>query len=543
MGKQLSRRDFLTAVGGASVVALGGSRISKTDLDRMAAQVRTRGADTIKAASSIKAAGKDLGAVEHVIFLMHENRSFDHYFGTLGGVNGFDATSSAFAQSWPGGASSTLLPFHLDVKKQQAECTYDLSHSWQAEHASWNNGAMDSFVSTHTSAGYEGDQGVVTMGYYEKADIPFYYDLAKKFTICDDYFCSVLGPTHPNRLMQMTGTLDPAGVAGGPILVTNSSESLEGTCSWTTMPEILSDASISWKCYNPYGSGYQPGNAASMLLCKNVLMYFDQYTSDTSSALYDNAFNYYGPNVSGGFSGGVGPNDFASDVANDTLPQVSWIIPPVGFDEHPPAPALLGEWFTQQILDTLTSNAAVWSKTVLFIMYDENDGWFDHVAPKTAPADTAGEYVTSSNANVSYALGQPIGMGFRVPMLVVSPFSAGGYVCHDTFDHTSQLQFLETLFGVTNPNISAWRRANTSTLENSLPLLGGTISTKAPKLPKVAWSSTEVWASGGPAPVDTECSSTQVYDEINKSKSTPAFPVPTKQKQPKQHGTLKTTPS
>ena len=144
---------------------------------------------------------------------MHENRSFDHYFGSLGGVDGFNTKSAAFAQPWPGsGHAKTLLPFHLDSVKTVAECTNDLSHSWQAEHASWNHGAMNKFVSTHTSAAYEGpSEGTLTMGYYTAADMPFYHTLAKNFTICDRYFCSVLGPTHPNRMLQMTGTLDPAG--------------------------------------------------------------------------------------------------------------------------------------------------------------------------------------------------------------------------------------------------------------------------------------------------------------------------------------------
>ena len=284
-----NRRQVLAGGLGAAL-ALGGVRSGLQEAERRA---------IVRAAASVRPAGSDLGAVEHVVFLMHENRSFDHYFGVLGGVNGFDASSSAFAQAWPGGASSTLLPFHLDTTTSHAECTYDLSHSWAAEHASWNNGAMDSFVSTHTSGSYEGPElGTLTMGYYDSSDIPFYYDLVQQFTICDNYFCSVLGPTHPNRLMQMTGTLDPAGVAGGPVLVTNSKESLEFTCSWTTMPEVLTDAGVSWKVYNPYGASYQPGSSTSMLFCKNVLMYFEQYQQSVNPTLYQNAFGYYGPNVS-----------------------------------------------------------------------------------------------------------------------------------------------------------------------------------------------------------------------------------------------------
>src|SRR5271155_2641375 len=121
MAESIYTRRQVLAGGLGAAAALGMGK---------AAWLRAEGRETIRQAASIKAAGSDLGAVEHVVFLMHENRSFDHYFGTLGGVNGFDGSSTAFAQAWPGGASSTLLPFHLDTVAGQAECTYDLSHSW-----------------------------------------------------------------------------------------------------------------------------------------------------------------------------------------------------------------------------------------------------------------------------------------------------------------------------------------------------------------------------------------------------------------------------
>jgi len=521
-----NRRQILAGgLGAAMAVGASRSRV-----------LSSYGRRTVRAARAVPAAGSDLGAVEHIIFLMHENRSFDHYFGMLGGVNGFDAASTAFAQEWPGGASSTLLPFHLDPATSKAECTYDLNHFWQAQHSSWNEGAMDSFVSTHTSSTFEGPElGTLTMGYYDSSDIPFYYDLAQNFTICDKYFCSVLGPTHPNRLLQMTGTLDPAGVAGGPVLVTNFDSSLEFTCSWPTMPEVLTDAGVSWKVYNPYGPDYLPGSSNSMYLCKNVLMYFDQYKQTTNSALYENAFGYYGPNVANGdatfsFTGGKGPNDFAQDVKRNQLPAVSWLIPPQGFDEHPPAPASLGEWYTSQILNTLTSNKEVWAKTVLFIMYDENDGWFDHVSPPTPPAGTTGEYVTASSDAAKYP--GPIGLGVRVPMLVVSPFSAGGWVCSDTFDHTSQLQFVAERFGVSVPNVSTWRQSTAGNLTTTLPRLN-TPTTKVPKLPETSENIKE-------APIKGECSKDQLEEN---NPATAPYPIPSNQVQPVQGpNTLTPTP-
>ncbi len=507
-----------------------------------AAVLATTGRATAEAAALVPAAGSDIGAVEHVVFLMMENRSFDHFFGTLKGVRGFNdhpvGSNGVFAQAWPdnpGGTHPTLLPFHLDTANSNAECTFDLTHNWLPQHLSWNNGAMDAFVSTHTSASYEGPtHGIDTMGYYKKPDIPFMYALADKFTICDGYHCSVLGPTHPNRLMWMSGTLDPAGSAGGPILVTNSSAALQFTCSWTTMPELLEAAGVSWRVYNPYGSAYDVTSNSSMLLNDNVLQYFSQYQS-SSTTLHQNAFSYYGPNVSGGFGSPNGPDDFAKDATSGQLPSVSWIIPPIGYDQHPPAPAALGEWYIQQVLNTLLSNPAVWAKTVLFISWDENDGFFDHVSPPTPTSGTAGEYLTvnplPADAN---GIAGPLGLGVRVPMLVVSPFSVGGWVCSDTFDHTSQLRFLETRFGVTVPNLSNWRRSVTGDLTAALPVLGAPV-TKPQRLPATSESTTT-------PPISNECSPGQLI-EVNDSNQA-QYPLKKHQKMPvQQSGSLRRTPS
>ena len=513
MDRTFSRRQVLAGGIGGAALALGGL-----------GSLRSAGAETVRRAATVKPAGADLGAVKHVVYLMQENRSFDHYFGMLGGVKGFSDPDNrgSFTQEWPGGAQASLLPFHMDTKTQDAECTYDLSHGWAAEHACWNGGSMDQFAATHTSTAYEGDLGINTMGYYEKADIPFYWDLAEKFTICDNYFCSVLGPTHPNRLMAISGTIDPAGVAGGPILTTTSDQAdHQFTCSWETMPEVLTDSNISWKCYNPYGANYQPGSPD--FFSKNMLLYFEQY-SDPGSSLYQNAFNYYGPNVNGGLTEAGGPDNFASDVADGTLPQVSWIISPDTYDEHPPAPAKLGEWYTQQILDTLISNPEVWASTVLFIMYDENDGFFDHVPPPTPPAATSGEYLTVNPLpSAANGIAGPVGFGVRVPMLVVSPFSAGGWVCSDVFDHTSQLRFLEELFGVTAPNISDWRRATAGDLTGTLPVLGSPVTT----VPKFKAVSDSLKAR----PIGKECT---VEQEIELNPTTAPYPLPAVQEIPVQ---------
>jgi phospholipase C len=433
---------------------------------------------TVTKASSTPPAGSDLGAIEHVVFLMQENRSFDHYFGSYKGVRGFDDhpkdSLGAFSQPFAGNTTrhpvGTQLPFHLDTATGLGECTHDLTHSWLPQHLCRNGGTMDAFVRTHASAEFEGPgYGLLTMGYHTRSDIPFHYALADTFTICDGYHCSIMGPTHPNRLMALSGTIDPDGTHGGPVLITNPSPDARFSVNWTTVPELLEDAGVSWKTYTPPGAAYRIENPELMLVSDAILPYFSQYSSP-SSALYQKAFV---PTF---------PNDFAQDVRTGTLPSVSWIIPPLGYDEHPPSPPSLGAWFIDQVLQTLTSNTNVWAKTVLFVMYDENDGFFDHVPPPVAPAGTAGEFVTidplPATAN---GVAGPLGLGFRVPMLVVSPFSRGGYVSSDVLDHTSQIRFLEERFGIRADAISDWRRRTVGDLTSTLHMGSG--SAAPPSLP------------------------------------------------------------
>src|SRR5580704_16329266 len=222
-GKRTPRFDRRTLL--AAALAGGGAAVLGA-----ASRGNAAAADVglARAAALTKPAGSDLGAIEHVVFMMQENRSFDHYFGTYPGGRGFDDRPGGglgvFAQRWPGGRDRTLLPFHLDSASSMGECTTDLDHSWRGEHLSRGLGDNSAFVATHVRPEFEGpEQGVLTMGYYTRRDLPFYYALADAFTLCDNYHCSVLGPTHPNRLMALSGTVDPTGQAGGPVLITSSS--------------------------------------------------------------------------------------------------------------------------------------------------------------------------------------------------------------------------------------------------------------------------------------------------------------------------------
>lgn len=418
-----------------------------------------------------------LSDIEHVIIFIQENRSFDHYFGSYRGVRGFSDKSSAFQQPDPSNTTippvGSLLPFHLDTSTTNAACTHDISHDWIPQHQSWNNGAMDGFVTSRIPI--NANDAVLSMGYYTRADLPFYYALADAFTICDNYFCSVLGPTDPNRLYSMAASLDPDGANGGPLLqslVTNRS-AFYGRLTYTTMPEQLQARGISWKVYSTADQ-----TIANGILSDNVLSYFKNF-QDPTSALYQNAF---GPQF---------PTDFLADVVSGNLPQVSWLIGSVVTSDHPPAPSVFGETVLSLILEALFANSSLWAKTLFLLTFDENGGFFDHVPPPTAPPGTPGEFVTAPAFPDPTVIGNPaipgpIGLGFRVPMLLISPFTRGGLVSSDAFDHTSILRLLETRFGAEVPNLTSWRRSavgdlttalNLKASDNSIPTLPSTAPT------------------------------------------------------------------
>ena len=391
---------------------------------------------SVQRAMAASTAGSSLSSVKHIVILMQENRSFDHYFGTLQGVRGygdtsllrFPSSSNVWNQSTKGSSSGgkILEPWHLNTQTTDAQQVEDLDHSWSGTHGAWNNGLWNDWIPEKTG---------FTMGYYNRTDIPFHYALADAFTICDQYFCSVQGPTNPNRLYQWTGMIDPNGTGGGPVI-----DNSEDGYSWTTYPEMLQDAGVSWRVYQ------EPDNFDD-----NPLAWFTQFkNAATSSPLYVNGM----ARVSSISSA------IESDIADGVFPTVSWVVAPTAQSEHPSYRPADGANFVSGVLSAIASNQATWDSTVVFYNFDENDGFFDHVVPPTAPSGTADEWVDS----------EPIGMGPRVPMTVISPWSAGGLVCSQVFDHTSPLQFAELVTGVQCTNISAWRRTVAGNLTAALNL-------------------------------------------------------------------------
>ncbi len=498
------RRKFLKVAGsGALAVTLGGN-ISKA----LAIPANNRTGT--------------INDVEHIVVLMQENRPFDHHFGTLRGVRGFAdpravkinlplnsggfARASVFLQ--PAGADMTaagysvpanygnlggpadgvgvIPPFRVNptvvspaLKGLGSTYLPGTGHNWAGGQASWNHGQYDAWAPV---------RGPMAMSYMTREDLPVHFALADAFTVGDAYHCSIMGPTNPNRCYLWTGCvgnvsyLGAAGTDGlgaGPI--THNGLSDNGAyLSWETFPEVLTTAGVSWKIYQDLaGATFAPdfgdgtGNSFAGNYTDNSVLYFKQYAEAApGTPLYDNGCT--GTNLTQltpGTNASASDwetwadclfDDLRNDVNNGKLPQVSWLVAPAGYTEHSDYPMNYGAWYISKVFEILVSNPEVFSKTVFIINYDEADGSFDHIVPPTAPmSPTYGASTVSIENEIitTSAPAGPVGLGTRVPLLAISPWSKGGYVNSQVFDHTSVIRFIEQRFGVHERNISPWRRA------------------------------------------------------------------------------------
>lgn len=444
--------------------------------------------------------------VKHVVMIMMENRSFDSHFGTFKGVRGY---GDRFVAPSPNGynilyqthtqtkAAGTYIPFHLDASKGNAQRAGSTPHSWSDSQAAWDHGRMNRWPDS---------KGPLSMGYFDTAEVPFQRALADAFTICDHYHCGMHTGTIANRLYYFTGTNGPNGRSPSDgkkveIAVLNNQynngndigPSSEGW-TWTTYADRLEKAGVRWKVYQSLIDNFGCNEMMSFRHWRAEIEKLPASRRPLHVPATDISqdVNRAGPFYEAGIDDALSPlakgfhntmphgflETFREDIANGKLPAVSWIIAPSAYSEHPgySSPAQ-GGWYVQQVLDALTADPEVWSKTVLLINYDENDGFFDHLPPPCAPsvnpdgsvagattlskADIAVEYHNYKPATALQpgADGRPYGPGQRVPMWIVSPWSRGGWVNSQVFDHTSVLQFLEKRFGVLEPQISAYRRA------------------------------------------------------------------------------------
>lgn len=545
-------------------------------------------ASILKAMTINPALGSTYLDAEHVVFLMQENRSFDHTYGSLQGVRGYNDPrtiqqpngNKVFLQADKNG--DVYAPFRLNIHDTSATWMSSLPHSWGNQVDARNNGHYDRWLEAKPSWREEYNGMPLTLGYHTREDLPFYYALADAFTVCDQNFCSSLTGTTPNRLYFWTGTIRPEPSPEAMAHVWNEDSDYDRWVTWTSYPERLEQHGVSWKVYQNEisANGGFEGEQESWLanFTDNPLEFVARYNvklhpryiaqlpktaaklekilqekkaitasgaeaeklkkeisnieaalrnnaaeqkiyttekwnqlSATEKAIHEKAFTtnagdphyraldelvYMDGTTERRMQMPKGDilHQFREDVDNGTLPTVSWIVAPENFSDHPSA-AWYGAWYISEVMDILTKNPEVWKKTIFILTYDENDGYFDHVPPFVAPnpadplsgklskgIDAAVEFVaneqqqskTGKDARVS-----PIGLGYRVPMVIASPWSRGGWVNSQVFDHTSSLQFLEhfllhkTNKKITEENISAWRRTVCGDLRSAFRVWNG----------------------------------------------------------------------
>jgi phospholipase C len=499
-----SRRQFLQGAAGLSAAALSAFP------------------PAIRRALAIEAnrATGTLADVEHVVILMQENRSFDHYFGTLNGVRGFgdrftipQPENRSIWQQVRNDKGELLQPYHLDGSTGNAQRAEGAPHTWVDTHQAWGDGRLQEWPRHKTAA---------SMGYLKEAEVPFQFALANAFTICDAYHCAMHTGTHANRSFHWTGTNGPGGTDTAFVNNVDSWAEIGPSTrgfNWTTYPERLQAAGVSWKVYqnipNNFGCNPLLGHPPFLKANEQARRPVDTRRDYAGNPAYDSAEDAGNPLLKGiantlpvaskdAFDAGRFIEAFAQDVKAGRLPQVSWVIPPDIYSEHPgPSSPVQGAWFISALLDALTSVPEVWSKTVFLVNFDENDGFFDHMPSPSAPsplgdgsfagkttlpsADLVAEYYTQAPVpgmpvKQPAPDGRVFGPGMRVPMYVISPWSKGGWVNSQVFDHTSVLRFLEARFGVPESHISPFRRAVCGDLTSAfdfakpsaaMPALGG----------------------------------------------------------------------
>lgn len=458
---------------------------------------------------------------EHIVFLMQENRSFDHMFGTMRGVRGFNDPHPHILPNkdkvWlqRDAKGNAYTPFRIDLNNTKVTWQGGLAHSWPDQIAARNDGKYDKWVP---------EKSVMSLAYYRRNDIPFYYALADAFTVCDHHFCSALTGTTPNRLFYWTGNVrpHPNDDTQRAVVSNYQAESHNNRfVDWPTFPELLEDNGVAWRVYqNEIWTAKLPSETDDWLgnYGDNALEYVKRHQVRLSAYFRKNGDKTISPHVSAeevlakynqlsqreknlidkAFTTNAKSADyldlepfiytnengeketlnipkgdifyqFRKDVAEGKLPTVSWLVAPQRFSDHTSSP-LYGTWYVSEAMDILTKNPEIWKKTIFIVNYDENDGYYDHIPPFVAPKPNTlarGKVSEGINTASDYEAneGSPIGLGYRVPMIVASPWSRGGYVNSQLFDHTSTLMFLEKFLAkktgkqIKSEQISSWRRA------------------------------------------------------------------------------------
>ena len=372
--------------------------------------------------------------LNHIVWMLQENRSFDTYFGSLNAYRSAHGLGSSDVDGLPANASNpsydnttTVAAFHLATV-----CTEGVTPSWNASRRDIDRGdpsdpstPMNGFVysaavyaqdSDVQNPGYYDDTaGLRAMGYYTDADLPYYYFMATQFATSDRFFSPILSRTPPNRI---------ANFAASALGIVDSIP-IGTTFSQNTIFSLLQNAGVSWKIYETSGNTY--------------LAYFLSFYKQ-----------YKGTNI-------VPISEYFTDVKNGTLPQVAFIETGVEtsetggtshLDEHPDSNIQLGAAYVSSIVNALM-NSKSWSDSAFILTYDEGGGLYDHVSPQPAVVpDSIAPMLLPTDDVDTYSR-----TGFRVPMIVVSPFAKSGYVSHTVMDSTAILHFIEERFSL--PNLTA----------------------------------------------------------------------------------------
>ncbi len=372
-----------------------------------------------------------------MVILTMENRSFDEYYGTFPGVDGFGTHPKHTYESFDLAKGRMILPFRLSTFTSPYVLSPSAAHDTTSQHTYFDSGALDGWLFPLAADGFESGNPVECVGYYTADDIPFHWWLADTFLLCDAYFSSVMGATAPNRFYLMSGRIEPGFIS--PTEFLSDPHEIEKSPRrtdhgvyipppwWVTYADVLHAAHKTWCVYDLQGED------SPLNWDLNALTYFPEWPALKSDRTHKS-----------------GLAAFRDDAASGRLPLVSWVIPAYSDSEHPDYPAPAGAKVIFDVLLALTQDEESWRSTVLIVNYDENGGYFDHVVPPQPSRDDHDEFIE----------GRAIGAGFRVPALVISPWTVGLAPCHTRFDHTSVLRFLDDVTGVrfADGGITSFRR-------------------------------------------------------------------------------------
>jgi len=341
--------------------------------------------------------------IQHIIFIVKENHSFDDYFGLFPGANG---TTVGYAKI---NGVTTQIPLNPGLDKSP-----NYIHEWNPAHIAYDNGLMDAFnIAAHNKC-----SAPPYLCYQEmtQAQIPNYWSYAQNFVLNDNTFAPLMGPSFPNHQYTVAA-------GSGPDLdhsvIDNPHTPPWGCLDPPSVRVKLYDGELVYPCFDY-------SNLADEMTAAGISWKYYSSSQTIFNALEANQNDYQLPNAN------ARPQDFLNDLKNNTLPNFSWLVAPDAFDEHPPNSTCVGENWTVQMMNALMQSSA-WSSTVVFLTWDEYGGFYDHVAPPQM---------------------DQLGLGFRVPFLIISPFAyanndpSNPHIGHDLFDFSSVLKFAEEVFNL-----------------------------------------------------------------------------------------------